>query len=62
MKFTIDRSTLMKSLGHVQNIVERRNTIPILSNVKIDAKTGALHLNATDMDIDVIEGSWSELG
>ena len=55
MKFTIDRSTLLRSLGHVQNVVERRNTIPILSNVKIEANSSELRLNATDMDIDVVE-------
>ena len=55
MKFTIERSTLLRSLGHVQNVVERRNTIPILSNVKIEANSSELRLNATDMDIDVVE-------
>ena len=37
MKATIERATLLKSLSHVQSVVERRNTIPILSNVLIDA-------------------------
>ena len=55
MKLTIERGTLLKSLGHVQSVVERRNTIPILSNVKIDAAQGRLALNATDMDLDIIE-------
>ena len=55
MKFTIDRSVLLRCLGHVQNIVERRNTIPILSNVKIEALSDVLKLNATDMDVDVVE-------
>lgn len=55
MKLVIDRSVLLKSLGHVQSVVERRGTIPILSNVKLEAKDGALHLTATDMDIAVIE-------
>ena len=45
----------MKSLGHVQSVVERRNTIPILSNVKVEAGDGVVKLNATDMDQDVIE-------
>ncbi len=57
MKFTIERNNLMKSLGHVQSVVERRNTIPILSNVKIDAGDGVVKLNATDMDQDVIEAT-----
>ena len=55
MKFTIERNNLMKSLGHVQSVVERRNTIPILSNVKVEASDGVVKLNATDMDQDVIE-------
>ena len=38
MKATIERATLLKSLGHVQSVVERRNTIPILSNVLMEAQ------------------------
>ena len=45
----------MKSLGHVQSVVERRNTIPILSNVRLEAGDGYLSLNATDMDLDIID-------
>ncbi len=45
----------MKSLGHVQSVVERRNTIPILSNVRLDAGEGCLSLNATDMDLDIVD-------
>ena len=55
MKMTIERAALLKSLGHVQSVVERRNTIPILSNVKLEAGDGAVHLNATDMDLDIVE-------
>ena len=55
MKFLIERAALLKSLGHVQSVVERRNTIPILSNVKLEASNGKLSLNATDMDIDIVE-------
>jgi DNA polymerase-3 subunit beta len=55
VKLTIERSVLMKSLGHVQSVVERRNTIPILSNVKLDAREDGLGLNATDMDLDIVE-------
>jgi len=54
MKLTIERAALLKSLGHVQSVVERRNTIPILSNVKLTAMDGRLHLNATDMDLDMV--------
>lgn len=55
MKFTIERNALLKSLAHVQSVVERRNTIPILSNVLIEAKGSALNLTATDLEIAVIE-------
>ncbi len=55
MKLSIDRATLLKSLSHVQSIVEKRNTIPILSHVQLSAKEGQLHLTATDMDIDIVE-------
>jgi len=61
MKLTIERSALLKSLGHVQSVVERRNTIPILSNVKFDARDGRLNLNATDMDLDIAESVESEV-
>ena len=55
MKLVIDRSALLKSLGHVQSVVERRGTIPILSNVKLEAAGDVLYLTATDMDIAVVE-------
>jgi len=57
MKLTIERAALLKCLGHVQSVVERRNTIPILSNVKIEAASGKLALNATDMDLDIVEST-----
>ncbi len=56
MKATIERATLLKGLSHVQSVVERRNTIPILSNVLIEATTdGALKLMATDLDLQINE-------
>ena len=56
MKATIERATLLKSLGHVQSVVERRNTIPILSNVLIEAsEDGGIRLMATDLDLQVVE-------
>ena len=54
MKATIERAVLLKSLGHVQSVVERRNTIPILSNVLIEAREdGSIRLMATDLDLQV---------
>lgn len=55
MKITLERSALLKSLNHVQSVVERRNTIPILSNVLLDANKGKLSLTATDLDIEIVE-------
>ncbi len=55
MKLTIERGALLKALGHVQGVVERRNTIPILSNAKLEAENGSLALTATDMDVDIVE-------
>jgi DNA polymerase-3 subunit beta len=55
MKITIDRAALLKPLAHVQSVVERRNTIPILANVLLKAEDGTVSLTATDMDMDVVE-------
>ena len=55
MKITIERASLLRSLAHVQSVVERRTTIPILANVLLDAKDGQLGLTATDMDITIAE-------
>jgi DNA polymerase-3 subunit beta len=55
MKATIERAVLLKSLGHVQSVVERRNTIPILSNLLIEAEDDGLRLTATDLDLQIVE-------
>ena len=56
MKATIERATLLRCLSHVQSVVERRNTIPILSNVLIEAEgDNSLRVMATDLDLQVIE-------
>jgi DNA polymerase-3 subunit beta len=56
MKATIERATLLRGLSHVQSVVERRNTIPILSNVLIEASLdGSLRLMATDLDLQIDE-------
>src|ERR1700732_3560239 len=55
MKLTIERAAFLKALGHVQSVVERRTTIPILSNVLLRAEPGRLALSATDMDLEIIE-------
>src|SRR5579872_2459282 len=55
MKVTVERSELLRSLGHVHRVVERRNTIPILANVLIRAEGASLALKATDLDLEVVE-------
>ncbi|ACI91681.1 DNA polymerase III, beta subunit [Afipia carboxidovorans OM5] len=55
MKVTVERAQLLKSLGHVHRVVERRNTIPILGNVLIRAENAKLSLKATDLDLEVTE-------
>ena len=55
MKLTIERAALLKALGHVQSVVERRNTIPILSNVLFSAGRDTLAFSATDLDMEIID-------
>ncbi len=55
MKFAIDRLSLLRPLGHVSSVVERRNTIPILANIVLRAQSGQLSLTATDMEMDIAE-------
>jgi DNA polymerase III subunit beta len=55
MKVTVERAELLKSLGHVHRVVERRNTIPILANVLIKAERSKLSLKATDLDLEVTD-------
>jgi DNA polymerase III subunit beta len=55
MRLTIDKLSLSKALAHVASVVERRNTIPILSNVQIATRNNELRLTATDLDMELIE-------
>ena len=55
MKFVIERAILLKTLNHVQSIVEKRNTIPVLSNVRIEALGDGISFKATDMDTEITE-------
>ncbi|MDZ4761558.1 MAG: DNA polymerase III subunit beta [Alphaproteobacteria bacterium] len=57
MKLTIDRNALMRALSHVQAVVERRNTIPILSNILLQADGDRLNLTATDLDIEASDAA-----
>src|SRR5665213_830065 len=55
MKLTIERAALLRALGHVQSAVERRNTIPILSNVLLSAERDTLSFSATDLDMEIVD-------
>jgi DNA polymerase-3 subunit beta len=55
MKLTIERAALLKALSHVQSAVERRNTIPILSNVLLSAERDRLSFSATDLDMEIVD-------
>jgi DNA polymerase-3 subunit beta len=57
MKVTLERTAMLKALGHVHRIVELRNTIPILSNVLLEARQGRLTLKATDLDLEATESA-----
>ena len=55
MKITVEKNIIFKSLSHVQSIVEKKNAIPVLSNILIEAKNNSLILSATDMDISITD-------
>ena len=55
MKLSIERGTLLKAVSQAQSVVERRNTIPILANVLIEAEGNTVQFRATDLDIEVVD-------
>ena len=55
MKLSVERSYLLKAISQAQSVVERRNTIPILSNVLIEAEGDTARFRATDLDIEVVD-------
>ena len=55
MKLSIERATLLKAVSQAQSVVERRNTIPILANVLIEAEGASVSFRATDLDIEVVD-------
>jgi DNA polymerase-3 subunit beta len=55
MKLSIERATLLKAVAQAQSVVERRNTIPILANVLIEAEGDTVSFRATDLDIEVVD-------
>ena len=55
MKFAIEKTDLIKPLGHINSVVERKNAIAILSNLVIEAVGKEINFIATDMEIDIKE-------
>ena len=55
MKIVMDQSALLKALAHAQSIVERRQTIPILANVLLEASETDVLLKATDNELEIAE-------
>lgn len=61
MRLVIERSELLRALGHVTSVVERRTTIPILSNVLLRATADGLSFKATDLEREVIESAAADV-
>lgn len=61
MRLVIDRNELLRALGHVTSVVERRTTIPILSNVLLKASGSEVELKATDLEREVTEAAPAEV-
>lgn len=61
MKLSIERSTLLKAVAQAQSVVERRNTIPILGNVLLEAEGDVVRFRATDLDIEVVDTAEAEV-
>ncbi|MGD9913987.1 MAG: DNA polymerase III subunit beta [Rhizobiaceae bacterium] len=61
MRIVLERSNLLKSLNHVHRVVERRNTIPILSNVLLSANGASLEMKATDLDLEITEATAAQI-
>jgi DNA polymerase sliding clamp subunit (PCNA homolog) len=55
MEIKVDRDIFLKCLTHIQGVVEKKNTLPILSNVLIEAFEDKIQVSATDLDIIITE-------
>ena len=54
MKFTTERENLLRPLQLVTGVVERRQTLPVLSNVLIKAADGAVSITGTDLEVQFV--------
>jgi DNA polymerase-3 subunit beta len=55
LHLVVEKGTFMKALGHCQGVVERRNTVPILSHVLLETQGTTLKVTATDLEISFVE-------
>ena len=51
MEITLDRDTFLKSVSYAYGVIEKKSTLPILSNILIEAKNSKIKITATDLDI-----------
>ncbi len=51
MKFNVNQQDLQQALNYCQGVIEKRSTLPILSNILIDANNSNLIITATDLDL-----------
>src|SRR3546814_12025988 len=57
MRFSLQREVFLKPLGQVVNVVERRQTLPVLANLLVQVKDGQLSLTGTDLEVEMIARS-----
>lgn len=62
MQFKIGKTPFLKELNMIQGVVEKKSTIPILSNLLIEAKGGELSIKATDLDVSITTACEAEIG
>jgi len=56
MEFTVKRNELLDELNLVQGVIEKKSTIPILSNILLEASGDRLNITATDLDVSICCG------
>lgn len=61
MKLTLEKTPFLNALSHVNGIVERKNTAPILANVLLETSQNTLHLKGTDMDIAITDKCFAQV-
>ena len=54
MRFTLQREAFLKPLAQVVNVVERRQTLPVLANFLVQVQNGQLSLTGTDLEVEMV--------